>query len=665
MPRTARVALLALLLPLRARGQSEPPPQDLTAIELEQLMETRVTSVTKREQTVANAAQAITVITQEEIRRSGVETLADALRLAPGLDVAQISSNQWAVSARGFNGRFANKLLVLIDGRTVYTPLFSGVFWEDQDTLLEDVERIEVIRGPGAAIWGANAVNGVVNVITKRAGQTQGLLAAAGGGSHDRAFGRVRWGGVLSPWTSYRVYLKGFARDAFEDAAGNDAGDRWREARGGFRLDWARGAEAATLSGDLFSGSLDERFALAKLSPPYVESVASSGSVGGGDLLGRFRHAFSPDSDLETQVSWGRTRRNDAVHEEGRDTVELDVSHRLAIGERHEVVWGLGYRATKDDIRGSFTIAFYPSGRRDDLFSGFAQDEITIVPRRLRLTLGTKLEHNDYTGFEAQPDVRLLFTPSASASIWAAVSRAVRTPSRFEQTARIGLAVTPSETLPVATTVFGDPAFRSETVVAYELGTRGRVLPWLSLDAALFYDVYRRLRTFEAGTPELETSPLPPHIVFPLRPANLMYGDARGVEIAATAEAAPGLKISASYTFLHVNLALEPGSADATSSTNTARDAPEHQAQLRVAWDPAPKLKADGALFYLDRVINQSVPSYFRFDARLAYAPSDALELSFSGFDLIGPPHAEVGPSFLVSPSFLTRRVIGKLACKF
>lgn len=664
-----RGALAALLFAniLQAQAPEKyPEPSDLTKLSPEELMDTRVTSASKKEQRLSQAAQAIYVISQEDIRRSGATTIAEALRMAPGLNVAEIDSHSWAISARGFNSRFANKLLVLIDGRSVYTPLFSGVFWDVQDTVLEDIDRIEVIRGPGATLWGANAVNGVINIITKAARETQGTLVTAGGGAGELGFGEARFGGKAGADVFYRLHAKYFRRDRFQSPEGEPGHDEWDILRGGFKLDW-NFSPGTTLSfqGDAYGGSAGGTETIASLTPPFTQTPVSRGNVDGANLMGRWRHVASPDSETALQLIYDRTRRKDSVHREIRTTWDVDFQHRFALGARQEIVCGVGYRTTADEIKGSFAVRFSPDRRRDQLFSGFLQDDLILLPRRLRLTLGSKFEHNDYTGFEIQPNIRLLYTPAERHTLWASVSRAVRTPSRFEQDARINLAVIPSDQgLPVVSAGFGNDKFSSERLMAYEVGLRSQPLRHVSLDVAAFYNDYSRLRTFEPGEPALELDPLPPHILVPFRIDNLMEGETYGVEIAPKLTITSFWRLSASYTFLEAHLRLLPGSHD-TFSASAEGDSPHNQFHLRSFLDLPYRLQLDTALYYVDSVSNQSIPSYVRVDARVGWNPVETVEVSVVAQNLFNGRHQEAGPAFLVSPTVIERRIYGKLTWRF
>ena len=372
-----------------AHGEEDQPHRSVFQLSLEQLMDAEVTSVSKKQERLLNAASAIYVITQEDIRRSGFTSIPEALRMVPGVDVARIDGNKWAISIRGFNGQFSNKLLVLIDGRTVYTTTFSGVFWDIQDTLLEDVDRIEVIRGPGATLWGANAVNGVINIITKTASDTQGALVTAGGGTEEHVFTGVRYGGMLGRDATYRVYGKYFDRSPMVDSQGNPADDGWDQGRGGFRLDWQAVPRGHLMvQGDFYDGGANQTALMPILTPPYQISEGGSIHVRGGDILGRWTYAFSDRSDVAVQAYYDRDDRNAPEVDQTVQTGDLDLQHHFRLGSSHDVVWGLGYRVIQDEATNAAIVSLIPNRRTYQLFSAFVQDEVPLIAQRLRLTVG-------------------------------------------------------------------------------------------------------------------------------------------------------------------------------------------------------------------------------------------------------------------------------------
>lgn len=389
------------------------------------------------------------MISQNDIQRIGATSIPEALRLAPGIDVARIDANKWAVSARGFNGRFANKLLVLIDGRNAYTRAFAGVYWENQDVMLEDVERIEVIRGPGATLWGANAVNGVINIITKHSADTQGGLLVAGAGNQEQGFGAFRYGGELNKNTTARAYVKGFKVNENTNEMGANAGDDWGKVQSGFRMDsQATPNDAITLQGDAYYSNINQYSIVPQTAAPYQNSFNEDIESFGGNLLVRHQHTFSSTSDYSLQVYYDFYQRDEFYLKETRHSLDIDFQHRFALLGWNDIVWGVGYRYNHDDFRSSYITTLTPPSRNDQLFSAFIQDEITLIDNTLWLTLGSKFEHNDYSGFEAQPTARLMWAPHYQHRLWASISRAVRTPSRAEQNMNLLQRVVAPQPLP-------------------------------------------------------------------------------------------------------------------------------------------------------------------------------------------------------------------------
>jgi iron complex outermembrane recepter protein len=656
------VLLFQVSVPKEAAAQAsavtESKASQLADLSLEELLNLRITSVSKKEQQVGQAPAAVYVITGEDIRRSGALTLPDALRMAPGLQVAQIGANQWAVSARGFNGRFANKLLVLMDGRSVYSPLFSGVQWDVQDTLIEDIDRIEVIRGPGASLWGANAVNGVINIITKEAKETQGALLMGGAGTEFDGFGGVRYGGKFSDKAFFRVYAKYFSHDGFVDEQGHDTPDDWHMMRGGFRVDWELDSQNdLTLQGDAYTGRATVSYPTDSFR--LDRRTLQTDDLTGGNLLSRWKSKFSEASEAQLQVYYDRSERHSRAFSEMTDTINLDGQHRFLWGNRNEIVWGAGYERIADhDLHGTFA-AFDPESRASDIFSAFLQDEIEVVEDRLRLTLGSKFEHNDYTGFEVQPNARLLFNPRSQHTIWASAARAVRTPARFENDVRLKLATVPG---PTDIEVFGNRGIRAEELVAYELGYRVQVTERMSVDAAAFYNTYDDLQTAEAGRPFLDPLPVP-HAVLPLRLDNKMNGETYGLELAASWRPTDFWKIAAGYTLFKARFDLDSSSTDLDNG-DPGSSTPQQQVHVRSYLDLPHNLQFDTAFYYMDRV-DERVEGYLRCDLRLGWRPRRNLELAVGVQNLFDNQHLEFPSSFRVGANEIPRSAYGKVTWQF
>lgn len=624
-------------------------PKPLEHLTVEELMDIDVTSASKHPEKLSAAAAAIAVLTPEDIHRSGATSIPELLRLVPGLDVARVDSHTWAISSRGFNDIFANKLLVMIDGRTVYTPLFSGVYWDVQDTFLEDIDRIEVVRGPGAALWGANAVNGVINIITKSARETQGLFASAGGGWEERGFVSARYGVKLSDSAFLKVYGKYFDRDSSALPDGTQAHDAWNMYRGGFRLDWEPSIEnSLTLQGDIYAGRQKQTYTTPMRLFPFVQTIDSTDKVAGGNVLGRWSHIFSPDSELTLQTYYDRTVRETAIFGEKRDTGEIDLQHRFPLGGRQQIIAGLGYRVTHDDFRNTLNVTLSPASRTLSLFSAFLQDEISIVPDRFRLTLGSKFEHNDFTGFEVQPSARVLWTPGNRQSVWASVSRAVRTPSRVESDVRLNFPP-PVPLRPGSITVFGNPEMASEKLVAYELGYRIQPADQLTLDLAAFYNDYDHLRTVEPSS----SGPVSPSDL-----ANNLFGETYGAEIAVTAQVVQAWRLEGGYSYLQAHLHRKRGSNDASTETTAEGSSPHHQFFIRSHIDLGEHVRFDSTLRYVDALPAPNIPSYLTVDLRIAWAPTKNLEFAVVGQNLLHDRHPEFAPTFIVTPQTEVERSV-------
>lgn len=642
----------------------------LTELSIEELMNIEVTSVTKKPQKLYESAAAIYVITQEDIRRSGMTNIPELLRLVPGLNVAQIGANKWAISSRGFNGLYANKLLVLIDGRTVYSPLFNGVFWDVQDTPLEDIERIEVIRGPGGTLWGANAVNGIINIITKLAKDTQGGMVSAGAGNlaHDDV--TVRYGGKLNDPTYYRLYGKHFDRTGFTDAAGKTTDDAWRHEQGGFRIDREMpDGGALTLEGEAYAGRTGEMFITPSLAPPYVNAYAEDANLDGSHLLANWHRFLAGGGDISLQAYYDYTSRQSTLITLKRATYDLDFQHRLPWGERHKLIWGVGYRVTHDDNASgnSVLISFIPPSKTLYLPSAFVQDESEWWDGRLRVTVGSKFERNDYTGMEYQPNLRVLWKAAESHTLWGAVSRAVRTPSRGETAINDALQAFPSPTPGVTGLVvlFRNPELESERLTAYEIGYRGHLRNGLSLDATAFYNDYAQLLTYEPGVTFLETTLLPPHLVVPLNTGNLAYGQVYGSEVAVNWQAVKRWRLAVSFSLLRFDLQLEPGSGD-VSVRDIPETSPQQQWQLHSYLDLPGDLNLDAGIYYVDGLSSQNIPSYTRLDLRLGWKPFKDMELSLAGQNLANNHHPEfTGNNFGLGGSEVPRSVYGKVTWRF
>jgi iron complex outermembrane receptor protein len=640
-------AALALMLPAHAEdavpapAAGAPPllakgdPAPFKGLSLEELMNVEVTSVSRQPERLARTASAIQVVSGDDIRRFGASSLPEALRLSSNLHVAQADARSWAISARGFNNTLANKMLVMMDGRTVYTPLFAGTFWDAQDYLLADIDRIEVISGPGATLWGSNAVNGVINVVSKHTRDTQGLYAEAGGGTELRAFGGARYGGALTSDVHYRVYAKYFNRDDSITPAGHEGTDSWDMVQGGYRVDWDLSPTSLiTAQGDLYESPIER--------PDTDDDVAMSG----GNLMLRWSQALDDTSRVQLQAYYDHTKRRiPRSLTEGLDTYDIDLQYSLQFGARHKVIWGLGYRRTQDDIDNPPGAAILPPDASREWYSGFLQDEIALIHERLYLTLGTKVEHNDYTGVEYQPSARFALTPVANHTTWGAVSRAVRAPSRIE--ADFYAPRDPPHYL------LGGPDYVSETVWAYELGHRAQIDDGVSVSLAGFYNHYDDIRSVEQVNP-----PVPVPIVF----ENRQEGQSYGCELTVDAEIQAWWHVHAGYTAMRIKIWKDPGSTDPNNGATEGSD-PNHILSLRTSFDLPGGLSLGLSGRYVSRLRNIDVPGYGELDARLAWSPWPAMELSVVGQNLLHDQHAEFGAP--ATRSEVERSVYGKVAWTF
>jgi iron complex outermembrane receptor protein len=662
----ARLILLAACS-VAAADSGPASTNSFADISLEELINIQVTSVSKKETDLFTSPAAIYVITQEDIRRSGMNSIPELLRMVPGLDVAQIDANHWAISSRGFNDQYADKLLVLIDGRNIYAPVTAGIFWNVQDVPLEDIERIEVIRGPGATLWGANAVNGVINIITKSAKDTQGGLVTVTYGTEDQPSTTVQYGGQLATNLFYRAYVTYFNRDNFVDSTGKATADAWDSIRGGFRMDWEPSAENNfTLQGDYYSLNAGETIDDTTLTPPFANRDNFVDHDSGGNVLGRWTHNFSDTSQLSLQLYYDHSEQGDAPIVIKNDTYDFDLQHRFVLGARQDIVWGAGYRYLTEETSPSFFATLTPSGDREQLFSTFIQDDITVVENRLHLIIGSKLEHNDITGFEVEPSGRLAWTPTEKQTVWAAVSRAVRTPSDLEQDIRQNNSASqpPPSPFPVLVSVFGNPNLQSEELTAYELGYRIKPVERLSFDVTAFYNVYERLITPVQGVPFFEAAPIP-HMVVPLTFQNSQRGETYGTELLGEWRVTDNWRLIASYSLLQMHV--HPNNPGASVNDIS----PQNQFQLRSYLNLPHHVELDGAVYYVDQIAPISgfsgmpIPAYVRVDLGVTWRPTKSLEIGIYGQNLADGNHAEFTSYKTTVLTEIPRSVMGRVTWRF
>ena len=648
---------------------------DLTELSLEALMDVTVTIASKKEEKLSETAAAIFVITQEDIRRSGVTSIPEALRMVPGINVARVNSNIWAISSRGFNGRFANKLLVLMDGRTLYSPIFSGVFWHIQDTLLEDIDKIEVVRGPGAAIWGANAVNGIINIITKNAKDTQGGFLTGGAGNYEKGFGALRYGGKVAEDLHYRAYAKGHKRDDFKLETGESAEDEWHHLQGGFRMDWDVSTEdAVTIQGDIYKGESSELDNIAVPFSPFGVQQGVDKDDSGLNIIGRWKHTWSETSDMALQMYYDHTdTKLNFLDDFGSvvRTLDIDFLHHFQLLKNQEIIWGLGFRYISDEITNSSNIAYNPNSRNYPLFSAFIQDDITLIEDTLKFIIGAKFEHNDFSGFEFQPNARFLWTPRERHSVWGAISRAVRTPNRADHNLEdlFGGPIPPNALFPgspvALTSLSGNEDFDSEELIAYELGYRFLPTDKISIDIATFYNDYDKLRTFEFGPASLSGTASDPFLLIPATPENdHLTGEAFGLETTIRFRPYPWWKLQASHSFLKAH----HKATDSTDPTpdREQRTAPENQLYFRSSMDIGNNLDWDTTFRFVDEVDEYDIDYYLEMDMRLAWRPSKNVELSLVGQNLLDDGHPEFREdAFQLPIAEVPRSVYCKVTLRF
>ncbi|HEY1808239.1 MAG TPA: TonB-dependent receptor, partial [Acidobacteriaceae bacterium] len=629
----------------------------LKGLSLEQLGNIEVITASKSPVKLSQTAAAVYVITQEDIRRSGVTSLPEALRLAPGVDVAQIDSVKWAVGIRGFQSRLSREVLVLIDGRSVYSPLFHGVYWEVQDTLLEDVDRIEVIRGPGGTIWGPNAVNGVINIITKNAKDTHGLLAAGAGGKVEQVFGDARYGSGNGRGLNYRVYVKGFGWAPEYHSDGNNYDD-WHGGQGGFRADWDRnGRDTYRVQGDVYGQDFGERVSASSYSPPANYDRSGDASLYGGNLLWSWRRVQGEARDFELEAYYDHATRNELNFGDIRNTVDVDFNDRFPL-PRQEISWGGTARASHgSEVQVFSGLTFTPSRRTDQLYQGFIQDEISVVPDRLSFIAGTKVLKTNYTGVLGEPSGRLLYTPTSTQTLWAAYTHALRTPADVERDFNLSSFLGYADGLPLFARFSANAHFRSEQLNGYELGYRTLAGSKFYVDIASFYNHYGDAFSEDlAGPLFVETNPAPTHILLPAQFGNGLVASTTGGEIAPDWRPLPWWRLSGSYTFLEMHVKKGTNSKDIGSAPGVQGSSPEHQALVRTDFDLPKSVSTDLQVRYTSALPELHVASYWTGNATVEWALSHHIRLSAEGRNLFQPHHVEFsydpGPPVGIRRSF-------------
>jgi len=643
--------LVALSIASMAPGQiqvasSNDSEKPLKRLSLQELSQIEVTTVSKKPVAANLTPAAMFVITADDIRRAGVTTIPEALRLAPGVEVARIDSDKWAIGIRGFGSRLCRSVLVLIDGRTVYTTLLAGTYWEVQDTVLEDIDRIEVIRGPGGTIWGPNAVNGVINIITRSTTETHGMLVAVGGGNVDQGVATVRYGGGKGQNFDYKVYAKAFTRGPEYHTDGRNFDD-WRGVQAGFRTDFTRNTNNHfTVQGDIYEQRDGESVSATSYTQPYSQIIDANARLSGGNILGRWSRTFSAGNDLQVQAYYDRTNRREPNFEDIRDTYDVDYIQHLKLMARHNLTWGLGGRWSRGtDIQVVSRLTFSPAQRTDSLYTAFVQDEIALVQRRLTLTLGTKLLHTNFSEFEAEPSVRLMWTPAEKTQIWASYTHSVRTPSDAEHDFFLsGFIGTAPDGTPFFARFNANRNFSPEQLNGYEAGFRQLIFKNVYIDVATFFNHYHDLFSEDiTGAPFIETNPAPTHFLLPAEFGNGLLGQTKGIELAPEWRPTSFWRLRGTYSYLHMNLARSPNSLDIGTGPQIMGSSPQHQVNIESSFDVTKKVNFDLGYRYVSALPGQLVPAYSTGDARVGWMFHPGVELSVTGRNLLQPSHPEFG----------------------
>ncbi len=643
-------------------GTDNDNDQSLKKLTLEQLGNIQVTTVSKEPEEVWKTPAAIFVITQQDIQRSGVTSIPEALRLAPGVEVARITSDEWAIGIRGFNSRLSRSVLVLIDGRIVYSPLTAGVYWEVQDYILEDIDRIEVIRGPGGTIWGPNAVNGVINIITKSSKETLGGLASGGAGNIEQGFGEARYGASYGPDFTYRVYGKGFslAPEYHSDGINYDS---WQAGQAGFRMDWNKGArDSYTLSGDGYMQEAGESVPTSTYNPPANYIFNNFAHLSGANLLWHWQRKLGDKKDFHITAYYDRTERHELNFGDNRNTADVDFVDEFPLA-RQEISWGAGvYVSHGSEIQILTGLMFVPPVRTDQFYTAFIQDNLTLVRNRLALLAGPRFIKTNYTGALVEPSVRLLYTPTATQSLWAGFTQAVRTPADVERDFYLASFIgTAPNGLPLFARFNANRNFQSERLNGYELGYRRLLKSKLYLDIASFFNQYRNLLSEDlAGPIFLEDTPAPPHLLLPAEFGNGLVATTEGGEIAPEWQPTKFWRLTGWYSFLEMHVKKAPGSADLGSAPGVQGSSPQHQVLLQSALDLPKSVSFDFQIRYVSALPALTVPAYWTGDANLGYSLTKQLRLSIVGNNLFQPFHYEFNydPLGLVG---IERSVYGKI----
>ncbi len=628
---------------------------------LEQLVNQEVTSVSKREERASQAAAAVYVITAEDIRRSGATSIPEALRMAPGISVARSGASGWAVTSRGFNDEFASKMLVLIDGRSVYNPLFAGVYWDVQNVPLDTIDRIEIIRGPAGTVWGANAVSGVINIITKPAEATQDGRQETLIGNQD-GMTSLRYGGKIGDkgyWRAYGMYQRW---DEQYNLSGGGNEDDWKIAQGGFRADYdVNERDSLSMQSDYYEGDENFNRAIPSLATPFVTFDDTNVALQGGNMMLRWERQISDSSRMHLKAYYDHTRRiRELIGNHEDRTYDVEFQHSFAPAQRHDVVWGLGYRMIDDNLDSSPYTYYADHSREMQLLSAFAQDKIALVEDELYLTLGSKFEHNSFTGFEYQPNARIAWLINKDTTLWAAISRAIRSPNRSSDDTNFIIGTVPGVGY---VALSGDHGAESEELLAYEAGFRSRLSEHFAVDVTGYLNNYDNLISSVRGTPYVSTmfkSPTP-YVILPLYPSNAVDGLVWGGEVTANWEIMDNWSMAASYSFLDMEL----DGLTATSLVTKEGTTPQHQFNIRSYVNITENVEFDTLLYFNDNLPAEGIDAYTRLDVRLGWRPVDPVEVSIAGQNLLDDQHPEFSAFTYNTPSQIGRAVYGKISWKF
>jgi iron complex outermembrane receptor protein len=659
--------MVSACAPVNSFAQAPPPP-DLTQVSLENLMNVQVTSVSKKEQKLFTTGAAVFVISQEDIRRSGVTNIPDALRMAPGVNVARLNANSWAISVRGFNDLYADKVLVLIDGRSVFDPLFSGVYWGDLDIPLEDIERIEVIRGPGGTVWGANAVNGVINIITKSSRDTQGGLLRTDAALNSDGGTLAQYGGAGATG-SYRFYGQYFNVDTFKLPSGLEALDGVHSFREGFRADLRLTPhDTLMIEADVKNTEQgDQISAVLASSLPNQTALDDVAHNMAADALMLWNHQTERGDEISLQVFDNRSTRSQLGQRFVENTFDLDFSDHMAVGSRQDVVWGAGLRMNELRAQPGYAISFLPENRTDALTSAFVQDQIRLTDS-LSLTLGSKFEHNSYTGFETEPSAQLVWTPNQRQTVWISAARAVRQPNMVDTQIVGDLAILPATGFPFALfQLQGNPKPLDESNLDYEAGYRIQVGSKLSIDTAGFVSLFRDVRSVEAVTPYVVSTPAFSYLVLPV--TYFFNGQVRtdGGEIFATWNATSKWRLSPGYSLFRQSTAPDPSNIFLTLE-QTGRSSPRSSFEMRSFITLPHNFEWDSTVSYTSSIIGGlaggAIPSYTQLNSRFGWRNQN-LELSLVGQDLLRAFHQEFPDELGINHSMIPRSVFLRIAWSF